>query len=78
MMSLAQKYNKEVHTVHKEFYGLSCNYDRLVERLKLELDFKNESDKAKKRAKEIELNKIKPWEALEDYALKGAKDQPAY
>jgi hypothetical protein len=67
-----------VHTVHKEFYGLSCDYDRLIERLNAEKKFKEESDKNKKKEYEKEMKAIKPWEALEDLALKGAKDTLAY
>jgi hypothetical protein len=62
MLSLADKYKKDVHVVHKIFYGLSCNYENLIKFLD------NPSSK----------DNIKPWEPLEDLALKGTKDAAAY
>ena len=62
MLSLADKYRKDVHLIHKSFYGLSCNYDNLIKFLD------------NPTSNEI----TKPWEPLEDLALKGTKDAAAY
>ena len=60
MLSIADKYNKDVHLIHKMFYGLSCNYENLIKHL------------------EKQSESIKPWDALEDLALKGTKNSLAY
>ena len=61
MLTLADKYKKDVHLIHKYFYGHSCNYESLVKHLE------NPSD-----------DKFKPWEPLEDLALKGSREAEAF
>lgn len=36
MLEVASKYGKDVHQIHKLFYGVSCNYDRLIKFLEME------------------------------------------
>ena len=62
MLSLAEKYRKDVQYIHKSFQGLSCNYDNLIKFL--------DNPTAKETTK--------PWEILEDLSLKGSKDAAAY
>lgn len=38
--------------MHKEFYGLSCNYDKFVERLKREKAWKDKIKLVKEKEKE--------------------------
>lgn len=44
MMAVAAKYGKDVHQIHKLFYGVSCNYDRLIKYLKSENTITKEKD----------------------------------
>lgn len=78
MNNLAAKYkNNDVHAIHKIFYGVSCDYSRMVEYLEKEQDLKDLKGKLR-RDKEKEMKPLKPWEPLEDYALKGKQDDDAY
>jgi hypothetical protein len=78
MLEVASKYGKDVHQIHKLFYGVSCNYDRLIKFLDTEKrDIKTIApDQLQKHKEDKKL--CKPWETLEDLALKGSKDTDAY
>jgi hypothetical protein len=80
MMAVAAKYGKDVHHIHKLFYGVSCNYARLISYLDNENNAKNIKEMTKvKLAEHKKIKKeVKPWETLEDLALKGSKDTDAY
>ena len=57
---------------------MSCNYDRLIKFLEMEKkDIKAITPDQLQRHKE-EKKLYKPWETLEDLALKGSKDTDAY
>ncbi len=78
MLEVADKYGKDVHQIHKIFYGVSCDYDRLIRFLDAEKkDIKGLAPEDLKKIKN-EKKENKPWETLEDLALKGAKDTDAY
>jgi len=86
MMDLANSYNKDVHAIHKLFYGVSCNYERLKKCLENEKKKKEnettEKDEGKKASRRKELDSewttVKPWGPLEDLALKKSKDSEEY
>ena len=64
------------------FYGFSCDFERTEKYLTLEGKIKKTENKDDKKAErkqlEAQLKLLKPWEALEDLALKGAQDTMAY
>lgn len=79
-MAVASNYGKDVHHIHKLFYGVSCNYDRLISYLDNENDSKKIKEMSKKELENHKKTKkeVKPWETLEDLALKGSKETDAY
>lgn len=80
MIAVAAQYGKDVHYIHKLFYGVSCNYERLINYLKNEEATKKIKEMSKEDALKNKNDKkaLKPWETLEDLALKGSKDTDAY
>jgi hypothetical protein len=78
MMNVASSYGKDVHTVHKVFYGVSCDYTRMKRYFELEKEAKALTGENRKKIEDGEMKRIKPWDQLEDFALKGDKNAPAY
>ena len=64
MCNIASYYGKSLTDVHKIFYEVSCNREKLIQVLK-------DMQKNKK-------SEVKQWQTLEDLALRHTEDTPSF